>query len=127
MSDSPERPTTASGIPVADNQNSLSARRGGPLLLQDFHPIEKLQRFNRERQLAHFDRADGAYGAGVRSARWRSAAKPGNRDRPRASRVRGWTGVSRTTRTPFVILFHRLSAARTHLTRHLSRSSDGIN
>ena len=43
------RLTTASGIPVADNQNSLSAGPRGPLLLQDFHLIEKLQHFNRER------------------------------------------------------------------------------
>src|SRR5438477_10773901 len=35
--------TSASGIPIADNQNSLSAGRRGPLLLQDFHLIEKLQ------------------------------------------------------------------------------------
>src|ERR1700741_3991142 len=41
--------TSASGVPVADNQNSLSAGRRGPLLLQDFHLIEKLQHFNRER------------------------------------------------------------------------------
>jgi catalase len=41
--------TTAAGIPVADNQNSLSAGPRGPLLLQDFHLIEKLQHFNRER------------------------------------------------------------------------------
>lgn len=41
--------TTASGIPVADNQNSLSAGARGPLLLQDVHLIEKLQHFNRER------------------------------------------------------------------------------
>ena len=45
----PTRLTTASGIPVADNQNSLSAGPRGPLLLQDFHLIEKLQHFNRER------------------------------------------------------------------------------
>jgi catalase len=32
--------TTASGIPVADNQNSASAGSRGPLLLQDFHLIE---------------------------------------------------------------------------------------
>src|SRR5438067_5813249 len=43
------RLTTASGIPVVDNQNSLSAGPRGPLLLQDFHLIEKLQHFNRER------------------------------------------------------------------------------
>ncbi len=41
--------TTASGIPITDNQNSLSAGPCGPLLLQDFHLIEKLQHFNRER------------------------------------------------------------------------------
>lgn len=29
------RLTTASGIPIADNQNSLSAGSRGPLLLQD--------------------------------------------------------------------------------------------
>ena len=32
--------TTAVGIPVVDNQNSLSAGPRGPLLLQDFHLIE---------------------------------------------------------------------------------------
>ena len=32
--------TTASGIPVEDNQNSLSAGPQGPLLLQDVHLIE---------------------------------------------------------------------------------------
>ncbi|WP_119154978.1 catalase [Caldimonas tepidiphila] len=41
--------TTASGIPVADNQNSLTAGPRGPVLLQDFHLLEKLQHFNRER------------------------------------------------------------------------------
>ena len=44
-----ERLTTASGLPVVDNQNSLGAGPRGPLLLQDFHLIEKLQHFNRER------------------------------------------------------------------------------
>jgi len=58
------RLTTASGIPVADNQNSLSAGRNGPLLLQDFHLIEKLQHFNRERipeRVVHA-KGSGAYG-----------------------------------------------------------------
>jgi len=41
--------TTASGIPVPDNQNSITAGPRGPVLLQDFHLIEKLQHFNRER------------------------------------------------------------------------------
>ncbi|UFH48999.1 catalase [Pseudomonas sp. KNUC1026] len=40
--------TTASGAPVADNQNSRSAGPRGPLLLDDFHLIEKLAHFNRE-------------------------------------------------------------------------------
>ncbi len=58
------RMTTASGIPVADNQNSLSAGPRGPLLLQDFHLIEKLQHFNRERipeRVVHA-KGSGAYG-----------------------------------------------------------------
>jgi catalase len=41
--------TTASGIPVADNQNTLTAGPRGPVLLQDFHLLEKLAHFNRER------------------------------------------------------------------------------
>lgn len=40
--------TTASGAPVSDNQNSRSAGPRGPLLLDDFHLIEKLAHFNRE-------------------------------------------------------------------------------
>ena len=56
--------TTASGISVSDNQNSLSAGPRGPLLLQDFHLIEKLQHFNRERipeRVVHA-KGSGAYG-----------------------------------------------------------------
>lgn len=41
--------TTAAGIPVADNQNSLTAGPRGPVLLQDFHLLEKMAHFNRER------------------------------------------------------------------------------
>jgi catalase len=93
MTDSKTHLTSASGIPVADNQNSLSAGPRGPLLLQDFHLIEKLQHFNRERipervvhakgsgaygtltvthditsrQIGHFTKADPAYGAAVES------------------------------------------------------------
>lgn len=57
--------TTASGIPVTDNQNSISAGPRGPLLLQDFHLIEKLQHFNRERipeRVVHA-KGSGAYGS----------------------------------------------------------------
>jgi len=56
--------STASGIPLADNQNSASAGARGPLLLQDFHLLEKLQHFNRERipeRVVHA-KGSGAYG-----------------------------------------------------------------
>jgi catalase len=64
MTSSKTRLTSASGIPVVDNQNSLSAGPRGPLLLQDFHLIEKLQHFNRERiaeRVVHA-KGSGAYG-----------------------------------------------------------------
>ncbi|HEV7814970.1 MAG TPA: catalase [Janthinobacterium sp.] len=60
----PPKLSTASGIPVVDNQNSISAGPRGPLLLQDFHLIEKLQHFNRERvpeRVVHA-KGSGAYG-----------------------------------------------------------------
>lgn len=41
--------TTASGIPYAENENSMSAGARGPLLLQDFILHEKMAHFNRER------------------------------------------------------------------------------
>src|ERR1043166_4014571 len=46
-----ERPTltTAAGIPVGDNQNSLTAGPRGPLLVQDWQLFEKHAHFNRER------------------------------------------------------------------------------
>jgi catalase len=56
--------TTESGAPVADNQNSQTAGRNGPVLLQDQHLLEKLARFNRERiaeRVVHA-RGSGAYG-----------------------------------------------------------------
>ncbi len=43
------RLTTTAGNPVADNQNSLTAGPRGPVLLQDYHLIEKLAHQNRER------------------------------------------------------------------------------
>jgi len=60
-----ERLTTAAGIPVGDNQNSLTAGARGPLLMQDFHLIEKMAHFNRERipeRVVHAKGA-GAFGA----------------------------------------------------------------
>jgi catalase len=45
----PHTLTTASGSPVADNQNSLTAGPRGPVLLQDYWLLEKMAHFNRER------------------------------------------------------------------------------
>ena len=56
--------TTAAGIPVADNQNSMTAGERGPTLLQDHHLLEKLAHFNRERipeRVVHA-KAAGAHG-----------------------------------------------------------------
>ncbi|GAB3247131.1 catalase [Arthrobacter pigmenti] len=40
--------TTASGAPVADNQNSMTAGSRGPLLMQDLWFLEKMAHFDRE-------------------------------------------------------------------------------
>lgn len=64
MSDKPFL-TSASGAPVADNQNSRSAGPRGPLLLDDFHLVEKLAHFNREvipERRVHA-KGSGAYGS----------------------------------------------------------------
>ncbi len=52
--------TTASGFPVSDNQNSITAGPRGPVLLQDFHLLEKLAHFNRERIPERVVHAKGA-------------------------------------------------------------------
>jgi catalase len=49
MAEKQETLTTATGIPVADNQNSLTAGPRGPLLVQDWQLFEKHAHFNRER------------------------------------------------------------------------------
>ncbi len=56
--------TTAGGNPVGDNQNSLTAGPRGPVLLGDFHLMEKMAHFNRERipeRVVHA-KGSGAYG-----------------------------------------------------------------
>ena len=40
--------TSATGAPVADNTNIMTAGRRGPALLQDIWLIEKLAHFDRE-------------------------------------------------------------------------------
>ena len=56
--------TTTGGAPVADNQNSQTAGPRGPVLLQDYHLVEKLAHQNRERipeRVVHA-KGSGAYG-----------------------------------------------------------------
>jgi len=55
--------TTAFGIPVANDQNSLTAGERGPVLMQDVHLLEKLAHFDRERIPERVVHAKGA-GAG---------------------------------------------------------------
>lgn len=52
--------TTATGAPVGDNQNSLTAGQRGPVLVQDLHLLEKLAHFNRERIPERIVHAKGA-------------------------------------------------------------------
>lgn len=56
--------TTAGGHPIPDNQNSITSGARGPLAIQDFHLIEKLANFNRERipeRVVHA-KGSGAFG-----------------------------------------------------------------
>ncbi len=52
--------TTSSGNPVDNNQNSITVGADGPILLQDFHLIDKLAHFNRERIPERVIHAKGA-------------------------------------------------------------------
>ena len=57
--------TTDSGMPVSDNQNSVTAGPRGPVLMQDFVLFEKLARQNRERipERGQHAKGSGAYGS----------------------------------------------------------------
>uniref|UniRef100_UPI00403F5C43 catalase n=1 Tax=Candidatus Enterococcus willemsii TaxID=1857215 RepID=UPI00403F5C43 len=57
--------TTAHGAPVGDNQNSQTAGKYGPVLIQDVHLLEKLAHFNRERVPERVVHAKGAGAHGV--------------------------------------------------------------
>ena len=52
--------TTNQGVPVTDNQNSLTIGQRGPVLLQDVHFIEKMAHFDRERIPERVVHAKGA-------------------------------------------------------------------
>lgn len=60
MSEEKKYLTTASGAPVGDNQNSITAGHRGPTLIQDVHLLEKLAHFNRERVPERVVHAKGA-------------------------------------------------------------------
>ena len=56
--------TTGHGKPVADDQNTMTAGKHGPALMQDIHLVDKLAHFDRERipeRVVHAKGA-GAYG-----------------------------------------------------------------
>jgi len=52
--------TNSQGHPVDDNQNSMTAGPQGPIVLNDFHLIDKLAHFARERIPERVVHAKGA-------------------------------------------------------------------
>ncbi|MBW2623797.1 MAG: catalase [Deltaproteobacteria bacterium] len=60
MSENKKKLTTAFGVPVGDDQNSLTAGGRGPVLMQDVHLLEKLSHFDRERIPERVVHAKGA-------------------------------------------------------------------
>ena len=110
--------TQDSGAPVGDNENSKTAGPEGPVLLEDFHLIEKLARFDRERipeRVVHA-RGTGVQGMFVASedfSRHTKAslfAQPG-KETPvfvRFSTVMGYRGSAEAARDPrgFAVKFN---------------------
>ena len=110
--------TTSAGIPVGDNQNSLTAGPRGPLLVQDWQLFEKHAHFNRERipeRVVHAKGA-GAYGyfeithAVTRYTRARFLSEVGKRTEVfvRVSTVGGERGSADSARDPrgFAVKFY---------------------
>jgi catalase len=60
-----KRLTTNQGSPVGDNQNSRTAGQRGPTLLEDYHLLEKLAHFDRERVPERVVHARGAGAHGI--------------------------------------------------------------
>lgn len=110
--------TTNQGVPVTDNQNSLTVGERGPVLLQDVHLIEKLASFDRERipeRVVHAKGA-GAHGyfkvhksmAKYTSARFLQDARKKTPVFVRFSTVVGFRGSADTLRDPrgFAVKFY---------------------
>jgi catalase len=102
--------TTAAGIPVADNQNSLTAGPRGPVLMADHELMERMAHFNRERVPERVVHAKGAGAGGTftvtkelsRYTRAKLFQKAGNRCDVflRFSTVAGEMGSADTVRDP---------------------------
>lgn len=64
VEDNKKKMTTLTGTPVSDNQHSKTAGERGPVLMEDYHLVQKLASFNRERipeRVLHA-KAAGAFG-----------------------------------------------------------------
>src|SRR3984893_7922292 len=114
----PAAMTQDSGAPVGDNQNSKIAGPDGPVVLEDFHLIEKLARFDRERipeRVVHArgTGAQGVFGGSEDLSRYTRASlfgKPG-KETPvfvRFSTVMGYRGSPEAARDPrgFAVKFY---------------------
>lgn len=110
--------TTDQAVPVTDNQNTLTAGRRGPVLLQDVQFIEKMAHFARERipeRVVHAKGA-GAYGtfqvyksmAAYTKARFLQDPKKKTPVLVRFSTVTGPKGSADTVRDPrgFAVKFY---------------------
>src|SRR5699024_7375376 len=60
MSNDRKTLTTATGTPVGDNQNSITAGQRGAVLIQDSYLLQKLADCDREEAPARIDDAKGA-------------------------------------------------------------------
>ena len=110
--------TQDSGAPVGDNENSKTAGQDGPVLLEDFHLIEKLSRFDRERipeRVVHArgTGAEGEFTATADFSRYTKAslfAQPGKVTPVfvRFSTVMGFRGSPEAARDPrgFAVKFY---------------------
>lgn len=110
--------TTQHGIPVGDNQNSITAGASGPTLLEDVYLVEKLAHFNRERipeRVVHAKGA-GAFGyfevtkdvSGFTKAKFLNGIGKKTPVFVRFSTVAGEKGSSDTVRDPrgFAVKFY---------------------
>ena len=110
--------TQDSGAPVGDNENSKTAGSDGPVLLEDFHLIEKLARFDRERipeRVVHA-RGTGAQGTFIASDDFSHYTKASlfaqtGKETPvlvRFSTVMGYRGSPEAARDPrgFAVKFY---------------------